>query len=329
MLGRTKYAVALVIAGLLATGSVLILVGAALPPAAAACSEPVALAAAAPSTVDAEQLQVARQVIAAVRSFPATADKPRAGVVALSTARQESGLRNLSYGDRDSLGVFQQRPSQGWGTTDQVMNVAHATTSFLERMVMVPGWETMRVTDIAAVVQRPAASLRGAYQQWVPLASSLVRELWVSSTSLLPASVACSDGRGLETRPADAVAVIARAQSWIDERVPYSQSTYHANRYGSYRQDCSGYVSLVWGLNSSFTTYTLPSIAHPIAKADLRAGDIMLKPGHTLIFHRWVDAAQTRYWAFEQQRPGRVATHSVVPYPYWAGYGTFRPFRRN
>src|SRR3954454_11298866 len=96
-----------------------------------------------------EQMQVAQQIVAAVRAFPATADKPHAAVIALATARQESGIRNLDYGDRDSLGAFQQRPSQGWGTPDQVMNVPHATTTFLEHLVLVPGWEPGRVTGAA------------------------------------------------------------------------------------------------------------------------------------------------------------------------------------
>ena len=75
---------------------------------------------------DAEQISVAKQVVAAVRAFPPTADKPHAAVIALATARQESGIRNLDYGDRDSLGVFQQRPSQGWGT--------HPSRSGMSRM---------------------------------------------------------------------------------------------------------------------------------------------------------------------------------------------------
>jgi hypothetical protein len=85
--------------------------------------------------LDAEQKTVAAHIVAAVRAFPPTADKPHAAVIALATARQESGIRNLDYGDRDSLGVFQQRPSQGWGTPAQVMDVAHATTSFLEHLL--------------------------------------------------------------------------------------------------------------------------------------------------------------------------------------------------
>ena len=76
-------------------------------------------------------------------------------MIALATARQESGLRNLDYGDRDSLGAFQQRPSQGWGTPAEGANVPHATTTFLQHLVQVHGWETMRVTDVGR--GRPAA----------------------------------------------------------------------------------------------------------------------------------------------------------------------------
>jgi murein DD-endopeptidase MepM/ murein hydrolase activator NlpD len=154
---------------------------------AAACGPPAASAAdVGDAELDGEQMQVAQQIVAAVRAFPATADKPHAAVIALATARQESGIRNLDYGDRDSLGTFQQRPSQGWGTPDQVMNVPHATTTFLEHLVLVPGWETRRVTDVAAAVQRPAETYRGLYEQWVPLATRLTEQLWPRTASLMP-----------------------------------------------------------------------------------------------------------------------------------------------
>lgn len=135
--------------------------------------------------LDAEQMSVATQIVAAVRAFGPSANKPRAAVIAVATARQESGIRNLDYGDRDSLGAFQQRPSQGWGTPDQVRNVAHATTTFLQHLVQVRGWETMRVTDAAATVQRPAEEYRGLYEQWVPLATSLTKQLWPNANVTL------------------------------------------------------------------------------------------------------------------------------------------------
>jgi murein DD-endopeptidase MepM/ murein hydrolase activator NlpD len=150
---------------------------------ASACGPPAAGATGGDRELDGEQIRVAQQIVAAVRAFPSTAAKPHAAVIALATARQESGLRNLDYGDRDSLGVFQQRPSQGWGTSDQVMDVTHATTTFLQHLVLVPGWETRPVTDVAADVQRPAEEYRGLYEQWVPLATRLTDQLWPQAIS--------------------------------------------------------------------------------------------------------------------------------------------------
>ena len=328
--GKARFAAALAAAPVLFLAFLVILLGGS-STSAAACDQVVAdLRGEAMAGLDADQRKVAGLIVAAVRAFPPTANQPRAAVVALATARQESSLRNLDYGDRDSLGVFQQRPSQGWGTPAEVMNVAHATTTFLRHLIDLPQWGTRPVTEVAADVQRPAEHLRDAYEQWVPLATSLTRQMWTQSVSLVPGSTDCHSigGGGAPMQPGAAGAV-ARAQSWVDARVPYSQASYHSNEYGSYRQDCSGYVSLVWGLATSFTTYSLPSIAHRITKNELRAGDIMLRPGHTLIFHKWANAERTRYWAYEQQRPGRVATHYVVPYPYWAGHGAFSPYRQD
>ena len=84
--------------------------------------------------------------------------------IALATAMQESGLRNLSYGDRDSLGLFQQRPSQGWGTRDQVSTPSYAAAAFYDKLQTVPGWQTLEVTEAAQRVQRSAAP--SAYARW-------------------------------------------------------------------------------------------------------------------------------------------------------------------
>ena len=87
----------------------------------------------------------------------------RAVVIALATAQQESRLRNLDYGDRDSLGLFQQRPSSGWGTAAQVQDPEYAAGKFFDRLVRVPGWETGRLTEVArpcsaAPSRRPTSS---------------------------------------------------------------------------------------------------------------------------------------------------------------------------
>jgi hypothetical protein len=79
---------------------------------------------------------------------------PRAASIALATAYQESGIRNLNYGDLDSLGLFQQRPSAGWGTKQQVMDPYYATGKFYDALVKIKGWETADINDVAQQVQR-------------------------------------------------------------------------------------------------------------------------------------------------------------------------------
>ena len=93
-------------------------------------------------------------LIAAVsvrRGLPA-----RAATIGIATAVQESKLRNLDYGDRDSLGLFQQRPSQGWGTAEQVQDPVYATNAFYDVLVEVEGYEQMEVTEASDRVQRSA-----------------------------------------------------------------------------------------------------------------------------------------------------------------------------
>jgi hypothetical protein len=93
-------------------------------------------------------------IIAAVaerRGLPA-----RAVTIAIATAYQESKLRNLDEGDRDSLGLFQQRPSQGWGTAQQVTDPYYATNAFYDALVQIDGYQDMEITDAAQRVQRSA-----------------------------------------------------------------------------------------------------------------------------------------------------------------------------
>ncbi|NTV39950.1 MAG: hypothetical protein HGA51_08365, partial [Demequinaceae bacterium] len=74
--------------------------------------------------------------------------------VAVATAIQESGLRNLDYGDRDSVGLFQQRTSQGWGTVEQILDVRYSATMFYNTLATVDGWQELPVTQAAQAVQR-------------------------------------------------------------------------------------------------------------------------------------------------------------------------------
>ena len=81
---------------------------------------------------------------------------PRAATIAIATAIQESKLRNLRYGDRDSIGLFQQRPSQGWGTEQQILDPVYSTNAFYDALVKVKGYEAMEITKVAQEVQRSA-----------------------------------------------------------------------------------------------------------------------------------------------------------------------------
>ncbi|MDI3407789.1 heavy metal transporter [Streptomyces cavernicola] len=78
----------------------------------------------------------------------------RAVTIALATALQESALRNIEHGDRDSLGLFQQRPSQGWGNTEQIMDPVYSAGKFYEHLEKVPGYSRLPLTVAAQRVQR-------------------------------------------------------------------------------------------------------------------------------------------------------------------------------
>lgn len=119
-------------------------------------------------TLPAEQIPNARTIVAAGISLKVPV---RGQVVAIATAMQESRLRNLNSGDRDSLGLFQQRPSQGWGTAQQIRDPIYASQQFYQHLLKVKGWQQLTVTQAAQAVQ--ASGYPDAYAQWEPLASAL------------------------------------------------------------------------------------------------------------------------------------------------------------
>ncbi|MFD9078202.1 C40 family peptidase [Streptomyces erythrochromogenes] len=95
----------------------------------------------------------------------------RGQVIALATALQESTLINLDHGDRDSLGLFQQRPSQGWGTREQIMDPVYSSTKFYDGLLKIRDWEQMPLTVAAQKVQR--SGFPDAYAKHEPLATAL------------------------------------------------------------------------------------------------------------------------------------------------------------
>jgi hypothetical protein len=132
---------------------------------------------------DPEQTQDA-SIIAAVGYRLGLPD--HAVTIALAAALAETQLRNLNHGDLDSLGLFQQRPSQGWGTPAQVMDPGHATVAFYQHLVKIPGWSSMAVTEAAQRVQHSATPT--AYALWESRARSLAQAF----TGEIPAGLACA-----------------------------------------------------------------------------------------------------------------------------------------
>ncbi|HZC27376.1 MAG TPA: hypothetical protein VE287_10150 [Actinopolymorphaceae bacterium] len=99
----------------------------------------------------------------------------RAATIALATAYQESGLHNISYGHLDSVGLFQQRPSQGWGTEQQILDPYYATASFYTALAKIHGYSAMDIAAAAQLVQRSADG--GAYSQHEASARALASSL--------------------------------------------------------------------------------------------------------------------------------------------------------
>ncbi|SCF12954.1 hypothetical protein GA0074695_3675 [Micromonospora viridifaciens] len=126
-----------------------------------------------------EQTANVKAIIAATKK----AGMPeRAAVISIATSLQESKLENLGHlgdaNDHDSLGLFQQRPSSGWGTPEQITDPEYSTTAFLKGLKQVDGWQDMPLTKAAQTVQ--VSAYPDAYAQWEQQAADLVAQHWNS-----------------------------------------------------------------------------------------------------------------------------------------------------
>jgi len=123
--------------------------------------------------------------------------------------------------------------------------------------------------------------------------------------------------------------IIARAQLWVQAQVPYSQTEWYTNENGTYRQDCSGYVSMAWDLDqyTDFWTGNLNLVSHTIPAAELLPGDSLMSDEHTVLFAGWANSAHTEFDYYEEAHPGTVARY-VVDAPLSAfldnGFAAFR-----
>ncbi|AIY01492.1 hypothetical protein ART_1893 [Arthrobacter sp. PAMC 25486] len=119
--------------------------------------------------------------ISVQRGMPA-----RAASIALATAMQESALRNIDYGDRDSVGLFQQRPSQDWGTVEQIMDPVYSANAFYNVLAQVPDYVNLPINDAAQIVQR--SGFPEAYAQHEPLSRAFASAL----TGQTPGGLNCT-----------------------------------------------------------------------------------------------------------------------------------------
>lgn len=212
------------------------------------------------ATLETEQAQNAALIsaIAVRRGLPA-----HAATIALATAMQESKLFNLTSGDRDSLGLFQQRPSQGWGTRAQILDPVYATNSFYDALVKLPDFRTVPVTEAAQRVQHSAYPQ--AYAKHEDAARALASALTGESARAFTCRIS-DPGTGKPTTVRDEITGVfgslvgtpvitgARVTTPVgDGTIGWSAAQYlvgQASRLGLHRVEYDGY-SWTGGLASS------------------------------------------------------------------------------
>ncbi|WP_398859997.1 C40 family peptidase [Streptomyces chengmaiensis] len=233
----------------------------------------------------------------------------RGQVIALATALQESGLRNLDHGDRDSLGLFQQRPSQGWGTRAQIMDPVYASTKFYKALKSVKDWESMPLTVAAQKVQK--SGLPDAYAKHEPLATALQQAIaptlgGAAAGPAGPPAFAGGLGAGCVTQastdygdippgtlpegyqiPVTAPLQVRNAIRWALGQLgtPYQWGGTCTNPHGTNprdRCDCSSLMQRAYGIAGveiSRTTYTQINDGRPVPAGALQPGDLVFTEG--------------------------------------------------
>jgi cell wall-associated NlpC family hydrolase len=233
------------------------------------------------------QRQAAATIVGVAKGMAAP---PRAWIIALATAMQESGMGRAGMDvavDHDSLGLFQQRPSQGWGSPEEVRDPVHATQTFLAHLLAVPGWQDMSITQAAQTVQRSA--FPGAYAKWEPLAASLVTDLAGVTSAIKP----CAEGpaAGIATALPPGVARTA-----IDFAVAATGKPYVWGATGPSSYDCSGLMLRAF----QSAGVVLPRVARDQYGAGAHVPVAQAQPGDLL------------FWAYDSSDPDTV--HHVALY---------------
>ncbi|MER5556501.1 hypothetical protein ABT001_33430 [Streptomyces sp. NPDC002793] len=217
----------------------------------------------------------------------------RAVTIALATALQESSLRNIDHGDRDSLGLFQQRPSQGWGTPAQIMDPVYASGKFYEHLAEVPGYSRLPLTVAAQRVQK--SGFPQAYAKHEPdaalLAAALTGRAPASLTCSLPAAAAGGPGDAAEVRSdlvrafgkdvlpstgsagasaAGTVSVPVRADDEATSRRGWELAHWAVARAGTLRIEEVSYAGRVWTAGTGWRTERTEGGKSPTSAVHMR-----------------------------------------------------------
>jgi cell wall-associated NlpC family hydrolase len=298
--------------------------------------------------LDAEQMGNAQTVVSvtAQRGLPSYA-----ATVALATVAQESMFHNyLVFKDADSLGLFQQRVR--YYTARVAANPARATKAFLDRLVNVPGWATLPLTDVAATVQVPREDLREAYAKWQPLAAALTAQLWprTAATNQTTATMPTTSPTQLPSVspgqvPPDPCGVAGTGPGGGSDAVPARMALFgstagnQASRFalaqlgkpyvwgsnGPNSWDCSSLMQAGWasaGVAIPRTTFVQVNAGTPVALSEARSGDLVFiagtdgtarDPGHVGMVAGRVGAA---IYLVAAPRAGEVV--QVTPASQWA-----------
>lgn len=204
-------------------------------------------------SVDAEQAQNASIIynVAAQRGLA-----PRAAAQGLATAIVESKLRNLDHGDRDSIGLFQQRPSQGWGTVAQIMDPWYSAGKFYDVLVKVPNYQTADFGLTCQAVQR--SGFPGRYGQRQASAEAMVSAIMASAKEAPNAIVGSGAGNTIGSttaigKPQGATGRNVAAQAYnVIKSKPPGHIRYQLGNDDPYNSpdprvlDCSSFVDVAY-----------------------------------------------------------------------------------
>lgn len=208
-------------------------------------------------------------------------------IVAEATALQESNLYNLNYGDRDSVGLFQQRPSAGWGSVAELTNPTISAEKFYEALLKIHGWQSMPLTKAAQAVQRSA--FPRAYAKWETLASTLITRMVPTAVGTNTASLAainCGETVGAAL-PSNVVGEMLRVA------LEQQGNPYLWGGIGPDYFDCSGLIVFSWrkaGYRLSVrTSEQMYQVSDSVPAGTEQPGDLLFGdfnsagPGHVMI----------------------------------------------